>query len=308
MFQARGELLKTKATPRSGGTEASPISQERLEDLDRAAPNPAALIEAMRSLGYTLETAVADIVDNSLSHGATRVQVQFDWAGADSTLSISDNGSGMSEKRLVEAMRAGSHDPRADRAPSDLGRFGLGLKTASFSQATRLSVITRAEGFAEATRVWDLPHMVAVNDWLLLRNASAIATLQAKWMRSQPSGTCVVWENLDRLVGNAAVDNEVAHKVFMEAADRLARHLAMVFGEFLVGSNAIQIKVGNIALTRWDPFLRDHPATQVLPPEQLAWGLHGVSVQAYVLPHHTKLTKAEFEVASGSKVLSSTDL
>lgn len=253
----------------------------------------------MRSLGYTLEAAVADIVDNSLSHGASHVQVQFDWAGADSTLSISDNGCGMSEKRLVEAMRAGSHDPRADRAPSDLGRFGLGLKTASFSQASRLSVITRAEGLAEAIRVWDLPYMAAANDWLLLRDASATAALQAMWMRSQASGTCVVWENLDRLVGNAEADNEKAHKAFMEAADRVARHLAMVFGEFLVGSNAVRIKVGNVELTRWDPFLRDHSATQVLPQEQLGWGQHSVSVQAYVLPHHTKLNKGEFDAASG---------
>lgn len=268
---------------------------------DRAAPNPAALVEAMRSLGYTLETAVADIVDNSLSHGATHVHIRFDWAGSDSVIAISDNGCGMSEKRLVEAMRAGSHDPRADRAPSDLGRFGLGLKTASFSQASRLTVLTRSEGELEAVRIWDLPHISQANDWLLLRVASGNADRHASWMRDHPTGTCVVWEKLDRLVGNAGIDNEAAHRAFMEAADRVGKHLAMVFGEFLFGSNAVTIELGNVALKRWDPFLRDHSATQVLPQERLPCGQHGVFVQPYVLPHHSKLTKTEFDSASGAK-------
>ncbi|WP_439519605.1 ATP-binding protein [Hydrogenophaga sp.] len=285
-----------------GLIEAEPIFSPKEEaHSDRAAPNPAALIEAMRSLGYTLETAVADIVDNSLSHGASNVHIQFDWAGPASTVSISDDGNGMSEKRLVEAMRAGSHDPRAERAAGDLGRFGLGLKTASFSQASRLSVMTRAKGLPEAIRVWDLPHVSKVNDWLLLREVSASASLQAEWMRSQSSGTCVVWEGVDRLVGDASADNVNAHKAFMEAADRVAIHLAMVFGEFLIGASAVKITIGNVALSRWDPFLRDHSATQVLPQEQLADGRHGISVQPYVLPHHSRLSKSEFVTAAGAK-------
>jgi hypothetical protein len=268
---------------------------------DRAAPNPAALVEAMRSLGYTLEAAVADILDNSLSHGATQVRIRFDWAGPDSVVSISDNGCGMSEEGLVDAMRAGSHDPRADRAPGDLGRFGLGLKTASFSQASRLSVITRSEGHREAARVWDLPYITRANDWLLLRTPSDEADRHASWMREQPTGTCVVWEKLDRLVGGAAIDNEPAHKAFMESADRVGRHLSMVFGDFLVGRNSVTIHLGNVALARWDPFLRDHDGTQVLHEEHLPGGQHGVTVRPYVLPHHSKLTKLEFEAAAGAK-------
>jgi hypothetical protein len=268
---------------------------------ERAAPNPAALVEAMRSLGYTLETAVADIVDNSLSHGATEVRIRFDWAGQASVISISDNGCGMSESCLVEAMRAGSHDPRAARGSSDLGRFGLGLKTASFSQASRLSVLTRAVDEPEAVRIWDLPYITLANDWLLQRVASRDADRHASWMRDHPSGTCVVWEKLDRLVGKSGIDDESGHRTFMEAADRVAKHLEMVFGEFLVGRNAVTIKLGNVELKRWDPFLRDHPATQVLPTEHLACGKMGVVVQPFVLPHHSKLSKAEFDAASGAK-------
>ncbi len=266
---------------------------------DRTPPNPVALIEAMRSLGYTLEAAVADLVDNSISHGATQICIQFDWAGRDSTVSISDNGCGMTESGLIEAMRPGSNNPRDDRAPDDLGRFGLGLKTASFSQASRLSVISRAAGNSESSRIWDLPYLAERNDWILLRNPSNDARRHAQWLSGRPSGTCVIWENLDRLVDDVDIDNDPAHKAFLEAADRVGKHLAMVFGEFLTGANAIQIKLGNETLKPWDPFLRDHGATQVLPEESISWSGRIVKVQPYILPHHSRLTKQQFEFASG---------
>ncbi len=253
----------------------------------------------MRSLGYTLETAIADLVDNSLSHGATHVQIQFDWAGADSTVSISDNGCGMTEEQLVEAMRPGTHNPRAVRTSSDLGRFGLGLKTASFSQASRLTVLSRATTNAVVVRVWDLPFVAKCDDWILLHDASANALHHAEWMQEHDTGTCVVWEQLDRLVGDADIDDEYAHQTFLEAADRVAAHLSMVFGEFLAGTNGVNIKVGNVRLARWDPFLRDHAATQILAPELLRFGGGYVNVQPYVLPHHSKLSKEEFRAAAG---------
>lgn len=281
--------------------EIAPIAGDMGDHPDRAAPNPAALIEAMRSLGYTLETAIADLVDNSISHNATHICIQFDWAGKNSTISISDNGCGMQEGQLVEAMRAGARNPRAERASNDLGRFGLGLKTASFSQASRMSVISRAPGYPEAARVWDLPYMEAVNDWILQHEITGDARRHAKWSMQQPSGTCVVWENLDRLVGEVSTDNLTAHKAFMEAADRVTSHLSMVFGEFLVGSGSVRMEVGNVILDRWDPFMRDHTATQILPSERLSIGGHSVQVRPYVLPHYSKLTKAEFDKASGQR-------
>ena len=272
-----------------------------VDDAERAPPHTAALVEAMRSLGYTLEAAIADLVDNSISHGSTQVRIQFDWAGTDSTVSICDNGCGMTEPELVEAMRPGSHNPRDVRAPSDLGRFGLGLKTASFSQAIRLSVISRAPRQAQCSRVWDLSRMVELDDWILLRVTSDAARRHAQWLSTQPSGTCVVWERLDRLVGNASMDDESAHRAFLEAADRVGRHLAMVFGEFLSGKGAIQIRVGNQILKPWDPFLRDHDATQIPPEETLSWAGGSVKVQPYILPHQSRLTKQQFEDAAGSR-------
>ena len=281
-----------------GGLQKSPSDGDHP---DRTAPHPAALVEAMRSLGYTLESAIADLVDNSISHGATQVRIQFDWAGAESTVSICDNGCGMTEPQLIEAMRPGSHNPRDTRAPNDLGRFGLGLKTASFSQASRLNVVSRATGHAESSRVWDLPFMAQQNDWILLRTTSDAAKRHAHWVSAYPSGTCVVWEKLDRLVGEVSSDNETGYKVFLEAANRVGNHLAMVFGDFLSGNNAVRIQLGNEILKPWDPFLREHDATQVLPVEELPFEGKKVKVQPYVLPHHSRLTEQQFKTASGSR-------
>lgn len=98
----------------------------------RPPPNPAAMIEALRDIGYSLEAAVADIIDNSITAHARNVHIRFGWERDQPWLAVVDDGHGMSETELVEAMRPGSRNPRDQRARDDLGRFGLGLKTASF--------------------------------------------------------------------------------------------------------------------------------------------------------------------------------
>lgn len=268
-------------------------------DKNRASPRASSLIEAMRSLGYTIESAIADLVDNSISHGASTIHVEFDWNGSESTVAISDDGSGMSEAQLINAMRPGTHNPRDVRAKGDLGRFGLGMKTASFSQAKRMTVVSRAANESPAIRIWDLDYVCTADDWLLLRDPSEIATNQATWTLAQKTGTCVVWERLDRLVGEADIEDERSHRAFLDAADRVSAHLAMVFGEFLTGPKAIRLFVGNVRIKRWDPFQLDHPATQRLHSEPLTYRGGKVSVQPYVLPHHSKMTPDQFREAAG---------
>lgn len=266
---------------------------------NRVAPRAAPLIEAMRSLGYSLETAIADIVDNSLSHGARTVRIAFHWKGRDSTVSICDDGCGMTEASLIEAMRPGTHDPRSNRAADDLGRFGLGLKTASFSQAKRLTVITRAAGHGPVQRIWDLDFVSQEDDWILLKDASEASLTCATWMLDQSSGTSVVWECMDRLVGDVEADDQRAHQVFLEAAERVREHLSMVFGDFLAGKNAVTMIMGNIRLQPWDPFLEGHKQQQALQADTLQYKDRKVRVQPYVLPHHSSLTKEQFAAAAG---------
>ena len=114
----------------------------------QAEPDASSMIETFRAIGYSIQSAIADIIDNSISAGAKNIRVDFQWKGADTWISIRDDGSGMTDKELIQAMRPGSRNPNEERDSKDLGRFGLGLKTASFSQCRKLSVISRKIGRA----------------------------------------------------------------------------------------------------------------------------------------------------------------
>ena len=131
------------------------------------APDAASMFESLRAFGYELPTALADLIDNSVFAGARNVWIDFEWNGAESTVSITDDGHGMAEKELVNAMRPGSRNPREVRDPKDLGRFGLGLKTASLSQGRRLTVRSKQVESTGFTRCWDLDHVAKTGDWYL---------------------------------------------------------------------------------------------------------------------------------------------
>jgi DNA mismatch repair enzyme (predicted ATPase) len=111
-----------------------------------APPNAAIMIEALRGLGYNTATALADIIDNSISAGARKVDLAFHWRESDSYIVVRDNGCGMLAAELDVAMRLGVKNPLTKRHGQDLGRFGLGLKTASFSQCRRLTVSSKKRG------------------------------------------------------------------------------------------------------------------------------------------------------------------
>jgi len=113
-----------------------------------APPRAVAMLESLRGLGYSTAAALADIVDNSISAGAVEVRIDFAWSAQNSRISVLDNGRGMSDAELESAMRLGDKNPLATREAHDLGRFGMGLKTASFSQCRRLTA-TAFRGFSK---------------------------------------------------------------------------------------------------------------------------------------------------------------
>jgi len=131
-----------------------------------ATPYAASLIEGHRDFGYTLETALADIIDNAITAGARTVELIADTVADEPWIALADDGSGMTEAELVEAMRLGSKNPTDEREAEDLGRFGLGLKSASFSQCRSLTVLTRQDGRTSCAR-WDLDRVAKRNDWSL---------------------------------------------------------------------------------------------------------------------------------------------
>jgi hypothetical protein len=156
------------------------------------------MIEALRDIGYSLEAAVADIIDNSLTARAKNVHIRFGWDREQPWIALIDDGYGMMEKELVEAMRPGSRNPREKRSRDDLGRFGLGLKTASFSQCRCLTVASRKAGVTSARR-WDLEEVNRSNDWILLTVPDSDLNALPAFDELPETGTYVLWQQLDRL-------------------------------------------------------------------------------------------------------------
>jgi hypothetical protein len=272
-------------------------------DFEKVDPNPSAMIESLRAFGYSLPTAIADLMDNSISAGAKNIWLTFFWNGPESHISILDDGRGMSEETLREAMRPGTQSPLDERSPEDLGRFGLGLKTASFSQCRRLTVTSKAKGHDEATRRWDLDYVKTTGEWRLLKSAAEGSEPLLSNIDSLKQGTLVLWENMDRVVSDTDVDSEADQRHFLRVIDEVQEHIAMVFHRFLMSPSPLKVFINGIKeqhrVKPWDPFLEGHAATQLLPAEPLSFRKSVVTIRPFVLPHIDMLGDKLHDAASG---------
>jgi hypothetical protein len=253
------------------------------------------MLEALRGLGYTTAGALADIIDNSIAAFASTVDIHFRWDSQVSSISILDNGSGMDALELDRAMRLGERSPLEDRESHDLGRFGFGLKTASFSQCRRLTVASRKNDATNCLR-WDLDVLASSNDdgWYLLEVPAKSFEKILRPLESVKSGTLVIWEALDRLVTPGFTQQD-----FLDLMDRVEQHLAMVFHRYLEGSHPrLRILLNDRPVAPWDPFL-PNPATWSSPIESLATSCGNVVVQCHVLPHKDHLESQEYQRAAG---------
>jgi hypothetical protein len=265
-------------------------------------PRADAIAESLRNFGYSLPNAVADLVDNSLSAGSTEVAGTFWWDGPASWIRVRDNGRGMADADLTEAMRLGTRSPLEPRDATDLGRFGLGLKTASFSQCRRVTVRSKTGERPEATRCWDLDVIQRKREFALLRGpADDHADMVLGHLPEGESGTMILWEVMDRVVSDSPTSDEGAHRMFLEAVREVSRHLGMVFHKFLSGRDAVALTVNETRVLPWDPFLVNEPSTQPLPVEHFGSGAGIVTVRPFVLPHQSKLTEEVFKAASGPR-------
>lgn len=256
------------------------------------------LLESMRAMGYSFEAAVADIVDNSLSAAAHNISIRFPSSG-EPYIAILDNGTGMTPERLTLAMRHGSQNPTLTRSDEDLGRFGLGMKTASLSQCRRMTVVSLKAGVFSG-RCWDLDHIALRQDWMLLRlNQHDLAQLPLiDQLLSEEHGTLILWQAFDRLgAGEPTVQLAIGKRM-----DELRDHLALVFHRFLSpepGETTVTISINNLPVKGLDPFLSRNKATQLLPLQTFPLEGETVPVQAYILPHISRLSSAELELAGG---------
>jgi hypothetical protein len=264
------------------------------------------LISSLRDMGYEFSTAIADLVDNSIEAGATKIDIDVEFEGEESWVRIADNGRGMTPAALREALRYGS---TRDYAREDLGKFGLGMKVASLSQCRHLTVASRTNPDRAdiSAYCWDLNHIEKTNRWELLAVQRDEQTIRVFAPLRDSIGTVVLWRRLDRILGYQHPDGESARRRFSAMAREAAGHLSMVFHRLLAGDavgRKLTIRLNGTPIDPWDPFARDEVATRQLAPLQLQV-IHGsvrgtLALEPFVLPHQSAFSSPDaFRRASG---------
>jgi hypothetical protein len=250
------------------------------------------LVESTRSIGYSFESALADIIDNSLAKSANEINVFFS-SKEPQYVAVVDNGTGMSEEELESAMRYGSRSSLDVRDKNDLGRFGLGLKTASLSQCRKLTVITKKDNEYNAA-CWDLDHIIEAADWSLIcyTHEEAKSLPFADYLREYSSGTIVIWETFDRILDGAADPQ----KVFDEKIQQARAHIALVFHRYMDNENLkarVNILFNNALVEPVDPFLTSNPSTQPLKEQTFRIDGNTIRVKPYILPYASKVSSKD---------------
>lgn len=268
-------------------------------DLPPFAPS---LIESTRAIGYSLEAAIADIIDNSIAAQATSVDISF-FPLDGAFISIMDNGLGMNSNELTCAMQYGSQNPLDARNEYDLGRFGLGLKTASLSQCRILTVASKKDGIITA-RKWDIDHVRKTGQWSLIvieddNELSQIPNIDK--LALLESGTLVVWQDLDRMrAGTIDFAKSMGRQI-----DIVREHLSLVFHRYISGEpgiNKISININGIPVEASDPFLTSK-SDQTMQEEVYKIQDSLIRVQPYILPHISKMNAKELKAAGGTEGL-----
>ncbi|GAA3896613.1 ATP-binding protein [Streptomyces lacrimifluminis] len=257
------------------------LAEERLD------PYAEDLIESLRAFGYDLPTALADLVDNSIAAKAKNVHVSFCSDPGEAWVAIVDDGCGMSEPELHAAMRF-ARNPRHIREQGDLGRFGLGLKTASLSQARMLTVLS-INADKLAARTWDIDYIAQRKEWVVLTQPDSEVLRIAERIGFTGQGTAIIWRKTDKLGDGRSLSRKVSDA---------GRELALTFHRFLE-TGRLNLRIGRQGITPLDPYLRRHPATQDRGTEELQTAGHAVRVNPVILPHPSRLSKQDTALVSG---------
>jgi hypothetical protein len=267
------------------------MSPERTIDIP---PKPSALINSLRGLGYSPEAALADLIDNSITASASVVEIDLQWNGGTPIAAILDNGRGMDEFHLFEAMRLGGAGPTEHREDSDLGRFGMGLKTASLSQCRRVTIASKTDILCGAAAL-DVD-IVAARGWVAVVPDPLPSHRFVQQLTQQESGTVVIWEHIDELSGLCDLKKEA----FYLRLEEIRAYLGMVFHRFIDGdATRLKISINGRDIKAWNPF-HAHAATIELPSERIRHSGYSFTVKPYVLPHRDRFAnEAEYDAAGG---------
>ena len=273
-------------------------------------PSPRRLVESLRDTGYSHQSAFADIVDNSIAADATTVKIEIleSVMGDEISVAFYDNGSGMDEKELVNAMRYGSEKRPS---PKSLGKFGMGLKTASTAFCRNLTVLSQKNGQINVC-CWDIDHIIEKNQWELFpvgkeEFGSEIDILQK--LTAGSNGTVVVWRKIDRLVASAGT--EYSSRALETLQTEISEHLSATFGKFMLkGSKVggVDLYLNEQILEPWDPtgiFLNsaENPDRVISQQKSVTINMKSgletspvnFELNGYVLPNKSTMTEGEIE-------------
>ena len=269
-------------------------------------PDPVSNFNAIRSIGYDLNRALADVIDNSISAGAKNIYIIHHFDDLESKIAILDDGCGMNHDELINGMRLNSKNPDLERDNDDLGRFGLGLKSASLSQSEILTVRSKKDN-QDNTAMWDLSENGNIqrdNEYGLILNPDRKnGDFILEHLNQFENGTIVLWENLnDELFVSAS--SEKTESNFQAIIANSQKYIEMTFHRFIGLGGGVNISYTRadkfdtpIKLKAWDPFLSSNKYTVQLPSEKVDQGR--VLITPYVLPYHTKISQKEHQVMDG---------
>ena len=261
-------------------------------------PKAQDFMEASRSFGnYDLALSLADLIDNSITAEATTINI---FASYDTKkVHVLDNGEGMSREKLIDSMRMASRNPKNENKKNDLGRFGLGLKTASFAQCSCLSVFT-FDGHVYSGAEWDLDNC---DDFAMKVFGEEEVKNRLHPSFKENSGTEIVWSNLTRLIESDNLTRDDFNSLIINATNEIS----LIFHRYLKGNTTnkkqINISINGTQLEAIDPLYSPSAPlqTQVFEPEYISFKKKQIKVQLYVLPHFSKLSKKDSDNLAGKE-------
>ncbi|MEN5380706.1 ATP-binding protein [Sphingobacterium kitahiroshimense] len=259
-------------------------------------PNPEYLIKSISEQGYTLESALADLIDNSISAKASNIEVLTDLEDARFKLFIADDGDGMTEAELIRNMKFPSALMEHNRDRVDLGRFGLGMKTASFSQTRKFTVLSKKKGnqYYHA-RTWDVEYLKLTEKWRVIVNTQEeviefyekFKLLSGQYLNGiqnfEPN-TIIIWDGLYKFEAYLSQENRLK-AIKKEISEVTSDYLSLVFHRFLENKrNKLTIRLNNSILQPFSPFPENISDLRLLPSKQALFNNEAVRLEGYVLP------------------------
>lgn len=270
------------------------IIREKIKFVE-ASPNPEYLIKSIAEQGYSLETSLADLMDNSISAKADKIEVLIDTDSEPFKLFLADNGEGMTEEELSENMQFPSNSPEESRLDFDLGRFGLGMKTASFSQTRKFTILSKKKGEKKYHgRTWDVDFL-RDNGWKIIINSDEeVANIMYQYNRLSEeylnkfedfeANTIVVWDGLYKFEEYLKEKNR-KDSLKREVTEVTSDYLALVFHRFMEKDlNPLNIRINNTQVTPFNPFPEEEKDFRQIEPKQSVFRSDVIKIEGFVLP------------------------